>query len=112
MLSRIAFGVPRFSMTSERRSLSTRRRSFPKFARARRAEITIVPFLLKEVLAATKSPFQTFQLYSSDYARVKQHSVPRCYLHLGSKTIPQRAATFNNVEFFEIRGRLGVVMRS
>lgn len=52
-------------MTSERRSSSTRRRSFPKFARARSAETTIVPFLLKGLLVATKSPFRTFKLYSS-----------------------------------------------
>jgi hypothetical protein len=32
MLSNIAFGVPRSSMTNERRSSSIRRNSLPKFA--------------------------------------------------------------------------------
>src|SRR5260370_886043 len=45
MLSSTALGVPRFSMTSDRRSSSTRRNSLPKLARARSAETTMVSFL-------------------------------------------------------------------
>src|SRR6266851_10498898 len=45
MLSSTALGVPRFSMTSDRRSSSTRRNSLPKLVRARSAETTIVSFL-------------------------------------------------------------------
>src|SRR6266851_8761665 len=45
MLSSTALGVPRFSMTSDRRSWSTRRNSLPKLARARSAETTMVSFL-------------------------------------------------------------------
>src|SRR5690348_18275470 len=41
MLSKTARGVPRFSMIKERRSSSTRRSSFPKLVRARRA-VTIM----------------------------------------------------------------------
>src|SRR5437588_610385 len=44
MLSSTALGVPRFSITSERRSSSTRRRSLPKLVRARRAETTMLSF--------------------------------------------------------------------
>ncbi len=43
---RAAERVPRFSMTSERRSSSTRRSSFPKFERALGADTTSVAFLL------------------------------------------------------------------
>src|SRR5580700_278803 len=44
MLKRIALGVPRFSITSERRSSSIWRRSLPKFVRACKAETTMVAF--------------------------------------------------------------------
>src|ERR1700730_2826253 len=44
MLSSTARGVPRFSMTSERRSSSTCRSRLPKFDRARRAETTMLSF--------------------------------------------------------------------
>src|SRR5580692_322936 len=64
MLISTALGVPRFSITSDLRSSSTRRRSFPKFARARRAETTIVPFLPVVVVVAINSPFQLIELYS------------------------------------------------
>src|SRR5271165_1894105 len=50
-------------MTRERRSSSTRRKSFPKFARARKAETTIVPFL-PVVVVAINSSFQLSELYS------------------------------------------------
>src|SRR6266852_7069906 len=63
MLSSTALGVPRFSITRDRRSSSTRRRSLPKFARARKAETTMVPFL-PGVVVATNSPFQLSELYS------------------------------------------------
>src|ERR1700688_198880 len=63
MLSSTALGVPRFSITRDRRSSSTRRRSFPKFARARKAETTIVPFLPGGAVAIN-SPFQLSELYS------------------------------------------------
>src|ERR1700732_4203011 len=63
MLSSTALDVPRFSMTRDRRSTSTRRRSFPKFARALKAETTIVPFL-SVVVVAIYSPFQLSELYS------------------------------------------------
>src|SRR4029077_7184086 len=63
MLSSTALGIPRFSITRDRRSSSTRRRSLPKFARARKAETTIVPFL-PGVGVAINSPFQSSELYS------------------------------------------------
>src|SRR6266550_4487389 len=44
MLSSTARGVPRFSITSERRSSSTCRRSLPKLVRARRAETIMLSF--------------------------------------------------------------------
>src|SRR6267378_4096669 len=44
MLSSTARGIPRFSITSERRSSSTCRRSLPKLVRARRAETTMLSF--------------------------------------------------------------------
>src|SRR5580693_4861742 len=59
MLSSTALG---FSIMSDRRSSSTRRRSLPKLARARRAETTIVPFL-SLVRLAMNSPFQLTELY-------------------------------------------------
>src|ERR1700686_2648334 len=64
MLSSTALGIPRFSIIRDRRSSSTRRRSFPKFARARKAETTIVPFLPVAVVLAINSPFQLGELYS------------------------------------------------
>src|SRR5580700_4174279 len=64
MLSSIAMGVPRFSITRDRRSSSTRRKSLPKFARARKAETTIVPFLPVFGLVAINSPFHLSELYS------------------------------------------------
>src|SRR5260370_3862537 len=64
MLSSTALGIPRFSIIRDRRSSSTRRKSFPKFARARKAETTIVPFLPVAVVLAINSPFQLSELYS------------------------------------------------
>src|ERR1700722_7889100 len=65
MLMSTALGVPRFSIMSDRRSSSTRFSSFPKFARARRAETTIVPFLPVVVeVVDINSPFQLHELYS------------------------------------------------
>src|SRR6266852_4219566 len=63
MLSRIARGVPRFSITSERLSLSTRFSSLPKLDLARRAEITKLSFAA--VLAVgMNSPVRLLELYS------------------------------------------------
>src|SRR6266436_4661951 len=63
MLSKIARGVPRFSITSERLSLSTRFSSLPKFDLARKAEITIL--LFAAVLAlGINSPVHLSELYS------------------------------------------------
>src|SRR5712692_728835 len=45
MLSKTALGAPRFSMTRERPSSSSRRKSLPKLVRARSAETTILSFL-------------------------------------------------------------------
>src|SRR5712692_2913903 len=56
MLSSTARGLPRFSMTRDRPSSSTRRRSLPKFARASRALTTIPSFI--------NSPFRLIKLYS------------------------------------------------
>src|ERR1700732_449344 len=64
MLSSTALGIPRFSIIRDRRSSSTRRKSVPKFARARKAETTIVPFLPVAVVLAINSPFQLSELYS------------------------------------------------
>jgi hypothetical protein len=64
MFSSTAVGVPRFSMTSDRRSTSTRRNILPKVERARKAETTIVSFSLA-VEVAMSSPFHLFELYSS-----------------------------------------------
>src|ERR1700723_80680 len=65
MLMSTAPGVPRFSIMSDRRSSSTRFSSFPKFARARRAETTMVPFLPVVVgVVDVNSPFQLTELYS------------------------------------------------
>src|ERR1700687_4858997 len=72
MLSSTALGVPRFSITRDRRSSSTRRRSLPKFARARKAETTIVPFL-PGVGVAIDSPFQLSELYSSNGVPVNDY---------------------------------------
>src|SRR5882762_8396374 len=57
MLSSTARGLPRFSMTRDRPSSSTRRRSLPKFARASKAVTTIPSFI--------NSPFRLIKLYSS-----------------------------------------------
>src|SRR6266487_2426733 len=63
MLSRIARGVPRFSITSERLSLSTRFSSLPKFDLARRAEITM-PSLVAVLVIGMNSPVHLSELYS------------------------------------------------
>src|SRR5882724_2489298 len=63
MLSRIARGVPRFSITSERFSLSTRFSSLPKVDLARRAEITILSFAAVLALGIN-SPVHLSELYS------------------------------------------------
>src|SRR5271170_175321 len=65
MLSSTAFGVPRFSITRDRRSSSTRRRSFPKFARAFKAETTIPPFLPAVAKVDIHSPVRISELYCS-----------------------------------------------
>src|SRR6267143_900601 len=57
MLSSTARGLPRFYMTRDRPSSSTRRRSLPKFARASKAVTTIPSFI--------NSPFRLIKLYSS-----------------------------------------------
>src|SRR5580698_4594044 len=62
MLSSTALGVPRFSMTSDRRSSATRLNSLPKLARACRADTTILSFL--PVPGITNSAVQLFELYS------------------------------------------------
>src|SRR5260370_23533814 len=63
MLSRIARGVPRFSITSERLSLSTRFSSLPKLDLARRAEITM-PSLVAVLVIGMNSPIHLSELYS------------------------------------------------
>src|ERR1700722_4469014 len=64
MLMSTALGVPRFSMMSDRRSSSPRLSRFPKLARARRAETTMVPFLPVVVgVVDINSPFQLHELY-------------------------------------------------
>src|SRR6266446_707879 len=63
MLSRIARGVPRFSITSERLSLSTRFSSLPKLDLARRAETTISSFVTVFVIGMN-SPVHLSELYS------------------------------------------------
>src|SRR6267378_1109038 len=63
MLSRIARGVPRFSMTNPRPSRSTRFRSLPKFDLARRAGIIILSFAAVLVVAMN-SPVRLLELYS------------------------------------------------
>src|SRR5713101_2676633 len=63
MLSRIARGVPRFSITSERLSLSTRFSSLPKLDLARRAEITM-PSLVAVLVSRMNSPVHLSELYS------------------------------------------------
>src|SRR5271169_6834024 len=82
MLTSTALGVPRFSMTRDLRSSSTRRRSFPKFARACRAETIIVPFFLVVVVVDINSPFQLFELYSltvSQSTKLIEVACPRLY---------------------------------
>src|SRR5689334_10156519 len=64
MLSSTALGVPRFSMTSDRRSSWTRRRSFPKLLRARSAETTMLSLL--RVRSIENLLFQLSELYSSE----------------------------------------------
>src|SRR5258706_15830839 len=66
MLSRIARGVPRFSMTNPRPSRSTRFRSFPKFDLARRAGIIILSFAAVLVVAMN-SPVRLLELYSYNF---------------------------------------------
>jgi hypothetical protein len=63
MLSRIARGVPRFSITSEQLSLSTRFSSLPKVDLARRAGITIL-FFVAVLTPGINSPVHLFELYS------------------------------------------------
>src|SRR6266571_6786675 len=63
MLSRIARGVPRFAITSERLSLSTRFSSLPKLDLARRAEITMPSFAAVLALGIN-SPVHLVELYS------------------------------------------------
>src|ERR1700687_2060221 len=65
MLRSTARGIPRFSITSEPLSSSIRRSSFPKLARARSADTTIVPALPALEVMAINSPFRLFELYSS-----------------------------------------------
>src|SRR6516225_7635491 len=57
MLSSTARGLPRFSLTKDRPSSSTRRRSLPKFVRASSAVTTIPSFI--------NYPFRSIKLYSS-----------------------------------------------
>src|ERR1017187_10322339 len=64
MLKSTALGVPRFSIMSDRRSSSTRFRSFPKFARAQRADTKIVPCLPVVGVADMNFTFQLSELYS------------------------------------------------
>src|SRR5215471_21074005 len=60
----IARGAPRFSITSERRSTSTRSRSLPKLVRARKADTTILSFLWVFAIG-TNSSVGVYELYSS-----------------------------------------------
>jgi len=62
MLIRTARGVPRFSITSERRSFSTRRSNLPKLARARSAETILERSL--SLCSKMNSLFQLSELYS------------------------------------------------
>jgi hypothetical protein len=55
--------VPRFSMTIERRSMSTRRRILPRLVRKLSAETMIAPFLLV-VVVGMNSSFQLNERYS------------------------------------------------
>src|SRR5258707_15086988 len=66
MLSRIARGVPRFSMTNPWPSRSTRFRSLPKFDLARRAGIIILSFTAV-LVAAMNSPIRLLELYSCKF---------------------------------------------
>src|SRR5260370_21590677 len=63
MLRRMALGVPRFSMSKPRLSFSTRRRIWPKFDRACRAEIT-TPLFFAVFSAGIKSPVRVIEPYS------------------------------------------------
>src|SRR6266436_1411083 len=63
MLRRTALGVPRFSITRPRLSFSTLRKSWPKFDRACRAEITR-PLFFAVFSAGIKSPVRVIELYS------------------------------------------------
>jgi len=62
MLIRTARGMPRFSITSERRSSSTRRSNLPKLARARSAETILERSL--SLCSKMNSLFQLSELYS------------------------------------------------
>src|SRR6266436_3048097 len=74
MLNRIARGVPRFSITSERLSLSTRFSSLPKLDLARRAEITM-PSLGAVLVIGMNSPVHLSELYSHNF-RLSMARVP------------------------------------
>src|SRR5579864_1849997 len=67
MLTSTARGVPRFSITRDRPSVSIRRRSLPNLERASRA--------LTTMLSAMNSPFQLIKLYSSANWYVKNNVV-------------------------------------
>src|SRR5216683_7285731 len=71
MLSKTARGLPRFSMTSDLPSSSTRRRSLPKLVRASKAVTTM--------LLLINSPFKLSQLYSSSLTlhSEEQQDIPR-----------------------------------
>src|SRR5580700_4246780 len=77
MLSSTALGAPRFSITSERRSSSTRRNSSPKLARALKAETTIL--LCVPVFIGNPS----FQLPELDSCPTSQSSPEDCRLNRG-----------------------------
>lgn len=67
-----SFGCPALLDNQDWRSLSMRRRSLPRCARARKAETTIVPFL-PVVGVAINSPFQLSEPYSSKAVAVNDY---------------------------------------
>src|SRR5579862_746932 len=80
MLNSTAFGVPRFSMTRDRRSSATRRSSLPKLARACNADTTILSFLAVRTI------------------RTLQFATMKCTVHF-SRNTAKRKGTAEAVPF-------------